>query len=272
MRFFLYSSEKINSKLKKLQSYIAETKRFMLIKQNSVMNHKEETALEHKIDIVNRLFTKVSGEIKEMIETNQKKTKELKKDKNSSKKLIEIRELHTYRHGRDLADALTHYQNIQCEFKDKERERLRDVYMVSNPSVTEEELEKLNRGGEEAETMIAASFALGSNSAQGLLNEAKTRNTKIKKITELITTLVNLIDEIEEKINDNDSFVDDIVLNIAVADEQTGEANRQLKKTLSYEKSVMRLKRILFVISMIVVGCFVIWGLSKIGFFKLLFK
>lgn len=246
---FLESSREINTNLKHLNAYTEELKKYTLRKQNSVLNEKEEIALDKKIDAVNELFTTHSDKIKEQVRKNQRETVEMKRS-GSNKGIIELRELHTFRHGRDLADALRHYQNVQCEYRQREKDKLRETYLIANPKATDRDLEMLTDGSE-GEALLASAFALGSHSAQGILLQAKDRKKKIEKIVETINMLVELIEDIDRIVKKNTHVVDHIYVNMAAAEEHTGQANQQLSSALVYERRAMWIKRTLLLIVLI---------------------
>lgn len=256
MREFLETSTAINQNIKQLDEYTNELKKYTLLKQNSVLTEAENNALDRKIETVSTAFQNLIDKVKVAIKTNQHET--MKMISNGAKKnVIEIRELHTFRQGKDLADALRRFQDVQCDYRQREKEQLKETFLIANPKATERELEMLTEG-EEGEAILASAFALGSHSAQGILKQAKNRKKKIEKIVERINILVSYIDEIDRVVRQNAPTVDQVTINMVAAEEHTTQANQELSSALRYEMRVMRIKRILaFVGVCIIVGMIV---------------
>ncbi|KAI5172807.1 hypothetical protein PAEPH01_1803 [Pancytospora epiphaga] len=253
MRAFFESATKINGNIKHLHGYAEELNRYILHKQNSVMNEKEEATLDQKIDAVNDLFTKLSDKIRRDIKKNQSETLELKRS-HENKELVGIRELHTFRQSRDLADVLRNYQTVQCDYRQREKHKLRETFLIANPDATEDDLAMLT-DEVQGEALLASAFALGSHSARGILTQAKNRKKKIEKIVEMINTLVQLIEDIDKLVKKNTHVVDEISINITSAEEHTTQANRELSSALRYEMRAMRIKRILaMIVTLAIVG------------------
>lgn len=257
MRDFLESASEINADIKHLQGYAEELNRYILQKQNSVMTEKEENALDRKIDTVNELFTKLGEKVRSAIKKNQSKTLELKQS-GEKRGVIEMRELHTFRHSRDLADVLRNYQTVQCDYRQREKGKLRETFLIANPGATEEDLEMLT-DEVQGEALLASAFALGSHSAQGILMQAKNRKKKIEKIVEMINTLVQLIEDIDKMVKKNTHVIDQIAVHITSAEEHMTQTNRELSSALSYEIRAMRIKRILAMIAVLAAIGFIIY-------------
>ena len=267
MKDFLESSTSINSSIKHLNSYTEELSRYMMIKQNSVLNEREETALDGKIESVNSLFTELSCKIKAMVRKNQNETLEMRKS-GARKGLIEMRELHTFRQGKDLAEALRNYQNVQCDYKEREKEKLRETLLIANPRASEHELEMLT-DMEEGEALLASAFALGSHSAQSIMVQARHRKRKIEKIIEMINTLVQLIEDIDKLVKKSGEDTDRIVVNMVLSEEHTTMTKRELTSALISTKRRMWFKRFFFFILIIIIALI---GISNRRRFKGLFS
>jgi syntaxin 1B/2/3 len=265
MRDFLSSVSAITEGIKKMNEYAEELEKYTLLKQTSVLNVEEERGLDRKIEITNMHFLDLSRMMKESIENLQKDTKKLS-NTDKDKKIIENQELYTFRLKDDMAKALRKYQNVQCSYKQREDEKLKETFLIANPKATKSDLEKLT-AGQEGEAILAAAFALGSHSAQGILNQAKDRKKKIEKIIETINILVSLIGDIDKLVKKNAHVVDQITVNMVAAEEHTVEAIGQLDSALEHERRAMFWKRciygfllflILFFIGYITKGKF--WG------------
>lgn len=254
---FLNSSKEISEKIRRLREYTDKLQQYTLTKQNSVLSSAEESALDSKIDTVNDLFTNTSSEVKEMVHKNQRKIIHLVNE-HAPENTIELMKLHTFRHARDLSDAVRGYQNIQHDYKERERATLRETYLVANPQASDQDLERLT-STDEGESLLASSFALGSHTARGMLSEAKNRKQKIDRIVQLITTLVQLIEDLDTMVRDQASVTDNIATHMSIAEEHTTQTNKELTSALKYEKRAMRIKRILFFIFIIIIVAGLFW-------------
>ncbi len=264
MRNFLNTSDKINHKIKRLNDYCGRLESYLMKKQSKVMSTEEENSYDKKIEALNSVFMDISNEVKDMIRENIKQTQKLKKE-GYSKTFLEIRELHTFRHRKDLSDVLSFYQNIQWEFKNKEYNRLKETYLISNPNANDEDLKKLEEGGDEAHNIILASYSLGSKSAKALYEDVKERSNKIEKIKNMIKVLVSLIEEIDQIVTDSDKVIDDIYLHVASAEAYTSESNRHLMSALAHQISLMKWKRIFYFIILILIIILVLIFIKYIG-------
>lgn len=257
MREFLEASTAINKDIERLNEYAEDLKKFTLLKQNSVLVDEEEVALDRKIDTLNEAFQELSDKIKLFIKSNQKETKAFR-EKGVKKSIIDMRELHTFRQGRDLSEVLRKYQNIQCDYKQREKEKLKETFLIANPKASAQDLEMLAEG-EQGEAILASAFALGSHSAQSILIQAKNRKKKIEKIVDTINTLVSLIEEIDRLVRKNTHVVDQITVNMTSAEEHTTQANRELDSALRYEIRSMRIKRIIAGFFFILIIIFIVY-------------
>lgn len=270
MRKFLELSAETSDKIKKLDGYVDEFKSYTLSKQNSVLTDKEEQKVDNKLKAIDKIVMFLSSEIKIDIEKQQEETRKMAKFiKNNpgangiSVSEVEMRELHTFKHGNDLSKALRNYQNMQCSYKESEKDRLKEIYLVANPEATEEDIKNLNDESK-CESLLASAFALGSHSAKGILEEANNRKAKIEQIVKLINSLVTLIDEIDNTVRKNGKIIDKISLSVASSDTNTSHANSELRKALAYERKAMYIKRIIAAIIVICIVGFFAWIFMKI--------
>lgn len=259
MREFLESAGEIEKNIETLRKYTNDLKRFLRIKQSTILREEEESELERKISATNDLVKEVGDKTRAQIRKNQEKTIELIK-KNERKSYIAMREQRTTMHAKSLSEALKDFRNLQAEHSAREKEKLKETFMIAKPNATEEELEALE-DREEGDALLASVFALGSHSAQGVLIQAKNRKKKIDEIASLINTLVSLIDEIDKMVRKQSPAVDHITVNMTSAEAHTAEANRQLESALGYQRAINRWKKILLF------GLFIILVIAILIFF-----
>ncbi|KAL6122673.1 hypothetical protein NUSPORA_00201 [Nucleospora cyclopteri] len=223
----------------------------MKIKQNSILTVEDESNINIRIDSLINNFTSLSEEIKQGIDKQIKKTDEMK-EQGENEHLIHLRESHCLGHSKKLSHALKKFQNVQYEFQQKEKNKLRENYLIACPNAKEEDLKDLD-DPEKAEAILNAAFSIGSNSAKNIINEAKQRKTRIDKIVEQIGKLVELIEEIDKIVSEDQGTVDKIVVSMENAQENTQEAVKELKSAKDYQSKRNWIIKILSVVGVIVV-------------------
>jgi t-SNARE complex subunit (syntaxin) len=252
MRDFLEQSKEINRKIEQLEVYRRDLEQTILLKQNSVLGEKEDKILDKKITAINNVFRDVSTKVQQMIKANQEATEKLRKSSGSAKEEMDMRDLHTFKQGKDLSNVLRNYQNTQYNYKEREHARLREAYLIAHPDASDKDIQKFEEIGTD-ETAMSIAFSLGSRSAKGIIMEAKQRRKKIEKISEMIKTLVGLIEEIDKVVKKNKNTVDHITINMTTAEAHTEQAARELTSALEHERTAMRIKRIIFIVVVVII-------------------
>ena len=231
---FLVFVKKTQNDLKHLEVYIEELKKNMTIKQTSIQTKESEENLDLRIDSCITTFSHTSKEIKSEIDKAASKTRELKNTGTTNTYLINMRESHILALSKKLSSLLKLFQDVQHNYKQKEKERLREVYKIACPQATAEEIEELE-DPDKAEKMIEAALTLSSTSSKNVLAEAKNRKDRIEKIVEKINELVNLIAEIDKIVSSNSAETDRIVLNMEDAARNASQARQELVTARSYQ-------------------------------------
>jgi len=244
MRDFLETAMDVSKEIKDLDERVEKYRKLILEKQTKILNREDEYELNNKIEALNIKINSRSEKIKSAIKRNKEETLYLK-GTNMGRDIISIRELHTFGHGKELSSVLGKYQDIQYKYKRREKERVKEAYLIANPKAGQKELDELMYG-KDGETVLASAFALGSHSAKGILDEAKDRMKRIDKIVESINTIVSLINEIDKIVKMESSVVDNISINMTSAEVHTSQANKELNSALRYQRRVMFLKRLFF--------------------------
>lgn len=257
MKEFLNNSTLVFKNIQKLKEMTEKMEKYILLKQNSVMDDAKEEALESQIDRLDSDFDIMSESIKEEIKRCQEETNKLAKN-GMSKGEIDLRNTHIFKHSKELTEAITQYRNVKCEYKNKEKEMLKKAYQIVNPKVSDSELEKLAED-KDFDSGMGTAFSLGSKSAQQIMIQAKNRKKKLEKIVDVINKLVQLIEEIDALVKNNTKVVDDIVVNMTEAEVNTAEANKQLESALIYQRRVNFIKKVFFAISLCCAGLVLIW-------------
>lgn len=263
MKEFLNNSTLVFKNIHKLKEMTGKMEKYILLKQNSVMDDAKEEALENQIDRLDSDFDTVSESIKEEIKRSQEETNKLAKN-GMDQREIGMRNTHIFKHSRDLTEAITQYRNIKCEYKNKEKEMLKKAYQIVNPKVSDSDLEKLSED-KDFDSSMGTAFSLGSKSAQQIMIQAKNRKQKLEKIVEVINKLVSLIEEIDALVKSNTKVVDDIVVHMTEAEVNTAEANKQLESALLYQRRVNFFKKVFLVIVLVFIGLVLLWIVIRFG-------
>lgn len=255
MNEFLSNSQVVLKNIKKLEDIIKEMEDTILIKQTTVLNDEKDELLEKKITKLDFDFNVISETISKEIKRNQKETEKLKNKIDARE--LEVRQNHIFKHTKELKEAISEYRNLKCTYKNKEMEMMRKTFEVTHPGGDEEAFEKyketLDSGG-------ANAFTTGSETSMASLKHAQMRKERLDKVVEVINRLVTLIEEIDELVHKNSKVIDEIVVNIADAEVNATEANKQLESALYYQRRSNKIKRILYGI-MIVFLCIGLWWL-----------
>lgn len=263
MKGFLNNSSLVFKNILKLKEMTKKMEEYTLLKQNSVMDDAKEEALEDQIDRLDSDFDTMSESIKEEIKRSQAETNKLAKNGMGHEE-IDLRNTHTFKHSKELTKVIAQYRNVKCEYKNKEKERLKKAYQIVNPKVSDSELEKLTED-KDFDSSMSTAFSLGSRSAQQIMMQAKNRRKKLEKIVDVINKLVSLIEEIDTLVKSNTKVVDDIVVHMTEAEVNTAEANKQLESALLYQRRVNFFKKVLLGIVLVFVALVLLWLVFRFG-------
>ncbi|ORD98780.1 hypothetical protein A0H76_1932 [Hepatospora eriocheir] len=243
---FLIQADKHRNNIKKMRELIEGLERRLKHKQNSVLSSEAEKKENNKIDTLMDLISGKGEETKEWIENSKEEINELK-ETNENQNNISLKENAVLSISKNLSNQYKKFQSIQYQYKHKEKEMMKETYLIACPDATDEQLNALNNT-EQAEAILESAFALGSNSAKSILGEAKTRKKRIDKLVEKINKLIILIDEIDKIVKSNDEVVDNLVLTMDNIERNTGEATGELRQARIYQDRTNAWKRIIFYI------------------------
>lgn len=263
MREFLDNSRLILTNIKELRKTVEEMKECIRMKHTSVLTEDKEMELDERMERLDAEFDKMCYLIKEAIKTTKKETSRLEKNEEISKEEVEMRNVHTYKYYKELSDAIYSYRNLKSDYKNKEKDLLKQAYQIVNPKATEGEIEKIVET--EGDGQLGTAFSLGTASGQNMLKQAKYRRKKIDGIVESISKLVALIDEIDKMVNKEDKEIDQIVVHVTTAEMNTKQANKELESALAYQRKLNTLKRTVLVIFVILVIILLFFFISKNG-------
>ena len=232
---FLIVCKTTQNNLLKLENYSQELEKNLKIKQNSVMSKNEEDNIDIRIDTITNKFTELSTRVKKQIRTTINETNQLKK-KGGNIHVINLRETHILGHSKKLSEVLKKFQNIQYEFRKREKNKIRENFLIACPNATSQQLNDLE-DIEKADEILKNAFSLGSQSAKIIIKEAQNRKMKIKNLVSKINILIELLEEIDKFVHENSDVVDKLVLTMENAAEDIQASQKQLESARGYQES-----------------------------------
>ncbi len=181
----------------------------------------------------------------------QEETKSMKEE-GQNKHVIDMRETQLLNYSKRLGASLKAFQTVQCEYRVKEKQQIRETYLIACPDATEEQLKALD-DPETAESVLESAFALGSNSAKAIISKAKDRKRKIDKIVQEIKRIVELIEQIDKLVEENSETIDKIVVKMESVEKDTKESVKELKEAREYQERANWLKRVVTVVVIVII-------------------
>lgn len=244
MNSFLENSTLIFANIAELKKIVKSMGEYISLKQTSVMTEDQESVVDGKIEELDMKFDKICISIKNAIKLAQEETNKLDKENAIDKSEVEMRNLHSHKFYKELKQTIFNYRNLKSEFKNKEKDLLKQAYQIVNPKANDESLEKI-LSEPDSDNALNSAFSLGGNSAKQMLQTAKNRRKKIDKIIEIINRLVSLIEEIDNIVKANTAVVDEIVINMTQSEKHTAQANKELEQSLVYQRRINFIKKCL---------------------------
>lgn len=248
MNDFLRESAGVFKNIHRLQEIIAQTEKYTLLKQNSVFDKSQENVVENKIEQLDQRFDTISGIIKEDIKKTKTETDLLAKHK-ARKCEVDLRKLHILKQTKDLTEAIGNYRSLKYECKAKENELLKRALQISNSKADEITINKIAESNQLSDSKPP--FALGSKSANEMLEHSQQRKDRIEKIVITIQKLANMIDEINNLVYDNSKVIDGILINVSDSEMHLAQSNVELESALAYQRKANFIKRIIFSIFLV---------------------
>lgn len=216
MREFLKSSKKFFDDVKALRTYTSSFEHLSSRLNNAILSEKEEKSMNNQIEVVNNRFRSLSNSLKDRLNASNEKIESIEnKNNNFEYKTMKI---HLHAQTKALTSAINEYRDAQFKHKNEEEEKFKLQNVIAKPGADEEEINECI-SGDKSEAKLASAFALGSNSAQGILEEAEKRKTNIKKIAAMIQELIELMRILNEAISKQTDVVDKIAENLTTAEE-----------------------------------------------------
>lgn len=250
MKEFLDGSAIIFEKIDELKQITKEVEAFISLKQTSVLTEEKEEALDNKISQKDDEFEDICNKIKTLIENAKNDLQKSEKDGSISNEEKEMRSIHIKKYYIELSNVIYSYRNLKSEYRNKEKDLLKQALQIVSPKSSEKDLDKMIEGSD-SESKLTSAFSIGAG--HHMLKQAKSRRKKIDKIVDSINKLVVLIDEINKVVNKDTPIVDEIVVNVTKSEMNTRQANKELESALKTQRRINMIKRALLAMFMITV-------------------
>ncbi|KAF9762365.1 Syntaxin-1A like protein [Nosema granulosis] len=257
MREFLKSSKKFFDDVNALRTYTSSFEHLSARLNNAILSNKDEKTVNNQIEVINNRFRTLSNSLKDRLSATSGRLEHPEaKSNNFEYKTMKI---HLHAQTKALTSAINEYRDAQFKHKSEEEEKFKLQYVIAKPGADEQEINECI-SGDKSEAKLASAFALGSNSAQGILEEANKRKTNIKKIAVMIQELIELMRILNEAISKQSDVVDKIAENLTTAEENTTAANVDLRQALDYQIRATQIKRIIGIVLGIVIIGGLVWA------------
>ncbi|KAM0671806.1 hypothetical protein OCOL_001248 [Ordospora colligata] len=265
MQDFVKESKRILNDIETLDSYTTSIDYLSSQKNSSVLSKDKEKTLNNQIDVLNERFRALSMRIKGKIDDFADETASMEKEKKNNGFYCQTRNLHLQAQSMKLTKVINRYREAQIKHREDEVDKFRMQYIIAKPDATEREIEEFIE--DEDGSKIESAFALGANSARGILEEAENRKKNIKKIEEMVQEIVDLLNLISQEVSKRTSVVDSINDELIAARENTTAANADLESALVYQIRATRIKRMIFYGILIIIAVFIVFIAIKTNFF-----
>ncbi|TBU17813.1 subunit of t-SNARE complex [Ordospora colligata] len=265
MQDFVKESKRILNDIETLDSYTTSIDYLSSQKNSSVLSKDKEKTLNNQIDVLNERFRALSMRIKGKIDDFADETASMEKEKKNNGFYCQTRNQHLQAQSMKLTKVINRYREAQIKHREDEMDKFRMQYIIAKPDATEREIEEFIE--DEDGSKIESAFALGANSARGILEEAENRKKNIKKIEEMVQEIVDLLNLISQEVSKRTSVVDSINDELIAARENTTAANADLESALVYQIRATRIKRMIFYGILIIIAVFIVFIAIKTNFF-----
>lgn len=248
-----------NRQINTLREYVKKLKYLNSLKENSVLPEEEEISLFAQIQALNDLFKNLSDQVKEFL----KKVYlflEQSDDKDSSTYNAVKEQWTTLTHN--LTQVVSDFRYVQVEHNNKEREMLRDQYLIARPDASDKELNELMTADNAADVLRNA--FMSDNTQDLVYRQAQKRLEDIKVIVDYIDQLCQLLRDIDQMVAGQADFVDRIEIDVVTSRENTQNMNENLRKTLKNTRRWKIVKRILFLIIGIVLVIIIVYVFNSV--------
>lgn len=142
--------------------------------------------------------------------------------------------------SKSFLDAMLEFQDIQTQYKSRHRKTARQLYQVTNPNATTEELDQAESMDVQA-VLKQAVVDVRRNQAKDALAYVKQRHQEILKIEKSLLELQRLFNDMAVLVSAQAEFIDRIQDNITVAKQNVKDGVNELRKARHYQSHKFKL-------------------------------
>ncbi|KAI5189438.1 hypothetical protein NEMIN01_0501 [Nematocida minor] len=139
----------------------------------------------------------------------------------------------------------------------KEKERLKEQYLIANPDASNNELDELN-DEERAESLIKAAYSLGSKEEKENVEEAEKRSKNVFKILKDIKTLESIGERLQKIIETASEPLCSTAIATYTTNKNTEQTNRIIERIRKQRRRKRTLKiittSIVFILGIVIIG------------------
>lgn len=136
--------------------------------------------------------------------------------------------------SKTFLDAMLEFQDIQTQYKAMHRKTARQVYAITNPNATAEELDQAETL--DVQTVLKQAVVdVRRNQAKDALAYVKSRHQEILKIERSLLELQRLFNDMAVLVAAQAEFIDRIQDNISVAKQHVKDGVNELRKARHYQ-------------------------------------
>ncbi|ELQ73836.1 SNARE protein Syntaxin 1, partial [Trachipleistophora hominis] len=162
----------------------------------------------------------------------------------------------------NLTQVVSDFRYVQVEHNNREKEMLREQYLIARPEASEKEISELMTTNNAADVLKNA--FINDNTHDLEYRQAQKRLEDIKVIVDYIDQLCQLLRDIDQMVAGQADFVDRIEIDVSVSRENTRNMNVNLRKTLKSTRRWKLFKRILLLIVGVALLVLIIWVFNSV--------
>ncbi|EJW02097.1 hypothetical protein EDEG_03457 [Edhazardia aedis USNM 41457] len=254
----------LSDDIKKLQEATKIFQTTVSKKFAAVPNNKELKEINQTISQLENYFKENSAKIRNSLEKMKEDYQEMIRKNPNSRNLLccEFMEIHWRGLTNTFANACCEFRNVQVFYRNQEERAQLIVLKNKYPNLNDDQLKQkmLNEDDE------SLHFDMSLSSKR--LQNAKEKRKKIQDIVKSINDLCDLIDQLHKMVEEGGKAIDRIEVKMDVAVTETQQANRNLRSALRYQLRATRIKRIFYIILIVLGFCFLLFVGFKLYSFR----
>lgn len=256
MDSFLSQIKQLQNKIFQLNQFVDKLNRYHRKKLNESLSREEEEKLNSKIVTVEQIFRNDSNKIKAELKALKK---ENLKHKDEEDDFYDAREMQFRNVSKSFMDSLKSFWKVQMNYSKEERLKISKEFLIAKPEATKEEIDDFikNKGKK-------TPFSISDENSSVLLDKINLRKQKMTSIAQNAMEIVELIKQMQIIVEEDSEMVENIYVNINVAEKDSEKANQNLTQALDAERRRMWWKRLITIIVVIIMVFLGAWGINTL--------